>query len=99
MKNKDNKVFSNCTVDNKTRVGNVENQWKRKRPVEGKLQRKKIYAEILKTDRDKDDNPEQNRNKGAIDIFENKGCLRVDFQVNESYVTNNRVQMTVLTKE
>lgn len=49
--------------------------------------------------RDKDDKLEPNKNEGAIGIVENKGCLRVDFQVNESYVTNNRVQMTVLTKE
>ena len=34
----------------------------------------------------------QNRNKGAVVIVANKGCLGVDFQVNESHVTNNHVQ-------
>ena len=31
-------------------------------------------------------------NEGAVDIVANKGCLGVDFQVNESHVTNNRIQ-------
>ena len=92
VKNKDNKVVSNYAVDNITRVEVVENQWKRKRPVEDKVQIKKTYAEILKTDRDKDDKLEQNRNEGAIDIIENKGCLKVDYQVNKSHFTNNCVQ-------
>ena len=56
------------------------------------MQRKKTYPEILKTDRDKDDKLEQNRNEGAVDIVANRSCLGVDFQVNESHVTNNRVQ-------
>ena len=92
VKNKDNKVVSNYAVDNITRVEVVDNQWKRKWSVEDKVQRKKTYAEILKTDKDKDDKLEQNRNEGAIDIVENKGCLGVDFQVNESHFTNNCVQ-------
>ena len=92
VKNKDNKIFSNYTVENITSVEVVENQSKRKRPVEDKVQRKKTYAEILKTDRDKDDKLEQNRNEGAVDIVANRSCLGVDFQVNESHVTNNRVQ-------
>ena len=92
VKNKDNKVFSNFTVENITGVEVVENQSKRKRPVKDKVQRKKTYAEILKADRDKDDKLEQNRNEGAVDIVANKGCLGLDFQINESHVTNNRVQ-------
>ena len=92
VKNKDNKVFSNYTVENITSVEVVENQSKRKRPMEDKVQRKKTYAEILKTDRDKDDKLEQNRNEGAVEIVTNKRCLGVDFEVNESRVTNNRVQ-------
>ena len=60
--------------------------------MEDKVQRKKTYAEILKTDRDKDDKLEQNRNEGAAEIVTNKRCLGVNFQVNESRVTNNRVQ-------
>ena len=92
VKNKDNKVFSNYTVENITSVKVVENQSKRKRPMEDKVQRKKTYAEILKTDRDKDDKLEQNRNEGAVEIVTNKRCLGVDFEVNESRVTNNRVQ-------
>ena len=91
VKNKD-KVFPNYTVDNIAGVEVVENQSKRKQPLEDKVQRKKTYAEILKTDRDKDDKLEQNRNKWAVDIVANKGCLGVDFQVNESHVTNNCVQ-------
>ena len=79
-------------VDNITRAKVVENQSKRKRPVEGKVQRKKTWAEILKTDTDKDDKLQQNGNKGTVDIAANKGCLGVDFQVNESHVTSNRVQ-------
>ena len=55
VKNNDNKVFSNYTVDNITAVEVVENQSKRKRPAEDKVRRKKTFAEILKTDRDKDD--------------------------------------------
>ena len=73
MKNKDSKVVSNYTVDNITRVEVVENQWNRKRPVEDKIQRKKTQAEILKTDRDKDDKLEQNRKEGVIGVGENKG--------------------------
>ena len=92
VKNKDNKIFSNYTVENITSVEVVENQSKRKRPVEDKVQRKKTYPEILKTDRDKDDKLEQNRNEGAAEIVTNKRCLGVNFQVNESRVTNNRVQ-------
>ena len=92
VKNKDNKIFSNYTVENITSVEVVENQSKRKRPVEDKVQRKKTYAEILKTDRDKDDKLEQNRNEGAAEIVTNKRCLGVNFQVNESRVTNNCVQ-------
>ena len=92
VKNKDNKIFSNYPVENITSVEVVENQSKRKRPVEDKVQRKKTYAEILKTDRDKDDKLEQNRNEGAAEIVTNKRCLGVNFQVNESRVTNNRVQ-------
>ena len=92
VKNKDNKIFSNYTVENITSVEVVENQSKRKRPVEDKVQRKKTYAEILKTDRDKDDTLDQNRNEGAAEIVTNKRCLGVNFQVNESRVTNNRVQ-------
>ena len=53
---------------------------------------KSTYAEILKTDRDKDDKLEQNRNKGAVDIVTSKDCLGEDFQVNESHVKNNSVQ-------
>ena len=33
---------------------------------------------------------EQNRNEGEVDIVANKVC--VDFKVNETHVTNNRVQ-------
>ena len=62
VKNKD-KVFPNYTVDNIAGVEFMENQSKRKQPLEDKVQRKKTYAEILKTDRDKDDKLEQNRNK------------------------------------
>ena len=47
--------------------------------MEDKVRRKKTYAEILKTGRDKDDKLEQNSNEGAIDMVENKGCLGVDF--------------------
>ena len=60
--------------------------------MEDKVQRKKNYREILKTDRGKGDKLEQNRNEGAVNIFANMGCLGVDFQVKESHVTNNRVQ-------
>ena len=42
--------------------------------------------------RDKDDKLEQNRNKGAVAIVENKGCLGVGFQVNENHVTNSCVE-------
>ena len=59
--------------------------------MEDKVQRKKTYAEI-KSHKDKDDKLEQNSTEGAIDMVENKGCLGVDFQVNESYLTNNPVQ-------
>ena len=62
VKNKD-KVFPKYSVDNIAGVEVVENQSKRKRPLEDKVQRKKTYTEILKTDRDKDDKLEQNRNK------------------------------------
>ena len=55
VKNKDNKVFSNCTINNITGAEVVENQSKRKRPMEDKVQREKIYTEILKTGRDKAD--------------------------------------------
>ena len=86
VKNKDNKVFSNYTVDNTIGVevvrinGKESGQWRTR------------YKKIIKTHRDKDDKLEQNRTEGAIDTVQNKGCLGVDFQVNESYVTNNRVQ-------
>ena len=60
--------------------------------MEGKIQRKKCYAEILKTDRNTAGKLEQNRNEGAVDIVANKGCVGVDFKVNETNVTNNRVQ-------
>ena len=79
MKNKD-KVFPNYSVDNIAGVEVVENQSKRKRPLEDKVQRKKTYAEILKTDRNKDDKLEQNRNKWAVDIVANKGCLGWTFK-------------------
>ena len=94
VKHEDNKIFSNynCMVDNITGAEVVENQSKRKWPVEDKVQRKKTCAEILKTDTDKDGKLEQNGYKGAVDIVANKGRLGVDFQVNESHVTNNRVQ-------
>ena len=55
VKNKDNKVFLNCTINNITGAQVVENQSKRKRPMEDKVQREKIYTEILKTGRDKAD--------------------------------------------
>ena len=45
--------------------------------------------EILKTDINTAGNQEKTRNEGAVDIVANKGCLGL---VNESHVTNNRVQ-------
>ena len=56
------------------------------------IQRKKSCAEILKTDRKTAAKLEQNRNEGAVDIVVNKGCTEVDPKVNETHVTNNRVQ-------
>ena len=56
------------------------------------MQRKKSYAGILKTYRNTAGTLEQNRNEGAVDIVVNKGCLGVDFKVNETRVTNNRLQ-------
>ena len=70
----------------------VNNQWERKRLVEGKIQRKKSYAEILKTYGNTAGELEQNRNEGAVDIMGNKGGLGVDFKDNETHVTNNRLQ-------
>ena len=69
----------------------MDNQSERKRSVERKIQRKKSYAEILKTDRIKAGKLEQNRSEGAVDIVANKGFVVVDFKVNETHVTNNCV--------
>ena len=70
----------------------MDNQSERKRSVEGKIQRKESFAEILKTYRNTVGKLKQNRNEGAVDIVANKGCLGADFKVNETHVTNNRVQ-------
>ena len=91
-KTKNDKVFSNYKTDNITGVEDVDNQLERKRSVEGKIQSKKSYAEILKTDRNTTGKLEQNKNEGAVDIVMNKSCVGVDFKVNETFVTNNRVQ-------
>ena len=48
---KNDNVFSNYKTDNITGAEVVDNQSERKRSVEGKIQRKKSYTEILKTDR------------------------------------------------
>ena len=67
----------------------MESQSERKRSVEDKIQRKRRYVEILKTDRNTAGNQEQTRNEGAVDIVANNGCLGL---VYKSHVTNNRVQ-------
>ena len=53
MKNntKNGKFFSNYKVDNVTGVELVDNQLEREHSVDGKIQRKKSYAEILKSHR------------------------------------------------
>ena len=56
--------------------------------AEGNIQRTISYAEKLNMDR----NTGQNRNEGAIDVVVNKCSLEVDLKVNETHVTNNRVQ-------
>ena len=89
---KNDKVFSNYKTDNITGVEVVYNQSERKRSVEGRIQRKKSYEEILKTDRNTAGKLEQNRNEGAADIVANKGSVGADFKVNGTHVTNNRVQ-------
>ena len=51
----------------------MDNQSERKRSVEGQIQRKKSYTEILKTDGNTADKLEQNKNEGAVNIVANKG--------------------------
>ena len=82
-KTKGDKVFSNYKIGNITGV--IIN---RKESV----QWRKRYKEILKRDRNKAGKLKQNRNEGVVDIVANKSCLRVDFKVNETLVTNNHVQ-------
>ena len=67
----------------------MDNQLERKRSVtQRKRQRKrKSYTGILETNRNTAGKLEQNRNEGG-----NKGCLGVGFKLNETYVTNNRLQ-------
>ena len=60
--------------------------------MDGKIQIKKCYADILKTDRNTARVLKRNRDERGDDVQANKGCLRVDFRVNETHVTNNRVQ-------
>ena len=91
-KTKNDKVCSNYKIDNITEVEVVDNQSERKCLVEGKIQRNKNYAETPKMDRNTAGKLEQNRNEGAVDIVANKCCLGADFKVNETHVTNNRVQ-------
>ena len=59
VKNKYDKVLSNYTVHSITAVEVLGNQSKRNQPVTDKIRRKKTYAEMLKTERDKDDKLEQ----------------------------------------
>ena len=63
VKNKRKNDFSNYKIDNITGVEVVDNQSERKPLVEGKIQRKKSYAEILKTDRNTAGKLEQTRTK------------------------------------
>ena len=95
-KTKDDKVFSNYLINNITGAEIMESQSKRKRSVEDMIQRKRSYVEILKTDKNTAGNQEQTRNEGAVDIVTNKGSLGL---VNESHVTNNRVQIRGLKIE
>ena len=53
-KTKNDKVFSNYKTHNITGVEVVDNQSERKRSLKGKIQRKKSYSEVLKTDRNTD---------------------------------------------
>ena len=96
MKNKtnSNKVFPNYKVDD---VG--DNQSKRKYSMEGKVQRRKSYSEILKTDRNAAGKLEQRRNEGAVEVMANEGCSGVDFKMNESHVTKNSVKRGRLKTE
>ena len=48
---KNDQVFSYYKVDNVTGVEAVDNQLQRERSVDGKIQRKKSYADILKMDK------------------------------------------------
>ena len=70
----------------------MDNQLERERSVDGKIQIKKCYADILKTDRNTGRVLKRNRDERGDDVQANKSCLRVDFRVNETHVTNNRVQ-------
>ena len=76
-----NNFFSQTTRHNITGVEVVDNQSERKHSVEGKIQRKKSYTEIQKTDRNTAGKLEQNQNEGAVGIVANKGCVGVEFKV------------------
>ena len=54
--------------------------------MEGKIQRKKSYTEIQKTDRNTAGKLEQNRNEGAVGIVANKGCVGVEFKVMKTFL-------------
>ena len=77
---KNDQVFSYYKVDNATGVEAVDNQSEREHSVDGKIQRKKSYADILKTDRNTTGKLEKNRNEGAADIMANESCLQIDLQ-------------------
>ena len=53
-KTKNDKVLSNYNTHNITGVEVVDNQSERKCSLKGKIQRKKSYSEVLKTDRNTD---------------------------------------------
>ena len=89
---KSDKVFSKYKKDNITGAEVVDNQSERKRSMEGKIRKNRSYIEILKTDSNTAGKLKQKRNAGVADIKTTKGCIGVDFKVNETHVINNRVQ-------
>ena len=61
--------------------------WKESDQWRPRCKERQSYTGILETNRNTAGNLEQNRNEGG-----NKGCLGVGFKLNETYVTNNRLQ-------
>ena len=67
----------------------MDNQLKRERSVDGKIQSKKSYVKILKIEENTAGKLQKNRNKGTVDVVANERCLRVNFIFNETHVANN----------